>query len=141
MTASPYDALDRLRSMAATGELSALCVRHGLDLLVVHGSTVDAEPLRPARDLDLAFRTRPDAKTDVVELTNDLLDATRFDGLDLMDLQRAGPVARARALSPDCLVLYESSPGLFANAQIAAITIEMETQWLRRLSLQLMAER
>lgn len=141
MATSPYDALDRLHSMAAAGELSALCVRHGLDLLVVHGSVVDPEPLRPARDLDLAFRAKPDAKPDVVGLTNDFLDATRFDGVDLMDLQRAGPVARARALSPDCVLLYEASPGLFATAQIAAITIEMETQWLRRLSLQLMAER
>ncbi|WP_236791195.1 hypothetical protein [Amycolatopsis sp. GM8] len=100
MTASPYDALDGLRAMAATGELAQLCARHGLDLLVVHGSAVDPEPLRPARDLDLAFRARPGAQSDVVALTNDLLDATRFDGVDLMDLGRAGPVARARPCRP-----------------------------------------
>ena len=141
MTRSPYDALAALRSLAVSGELGALCVRHDVELLVAHGSAVDPEPLRPPRDLDLAFRARHGTEPDVVALVNDLLDATRFDDLDLMDLHRAGRVASARALSPDCVVLYKASPGLFASAQMAAITIAMETAWLRRMDLELPAER
>ncbi len=141
MTVTPYDALRRLRSMAATGELDALCERHGVELLVAHGSVLAAEPVRPARDLDLAFQFRHGIEPDVLALTNDLLQAARFDDVDLMDLQRAGPVARARALAPQSLPLYEASPGIFAEAQMAALTTEMETRRLRRLDLELMADR
>lgn len=52
MPVTPYDALHRLRSMREDGELDAFCERHGLDLLVVHGSVLTEEPLRPAADLD-----------------------------------------------------------------------------------------
>jgi len=116
-------------------------VRHSVELLVAHGSAVDPEPVRRPRDLDLAVHPKHGTAPDVAALVNDLLDATRFDDLDLMALHRAGPVASARALSPDCIVLYAASPGLFASAQMAAITIAMETPWLRRLDLELMAER
>ncbi|WP_156960185.1 hypothetical protein [Amycolatopsis taiwanensis] len=140
-TRTPYDALDSLLAMAASGDLGALCARHGVELLVAHGSVVDPEPLRPPRDLDLAFRTRHDVEPDLLDLTNDLLDATRFDGLDLMNLNRAGVVARAHALSPQSRVLYEAARGIFATAQMAAITMAMETRRLRLLDLELMAER
>lgn len=42
-----------------------------------------------------------------------------IDTVDLMVLNRAGPVARERALV-GCLLLYEGRAGVFANAQIAA---------------------
>lgn len=141
MTRTPYDALDCLLAMAASGDLGALCARHGVDLLVAHGSAVDPEPLQPPRDLDLAFRTRYGIEPDVLGLTNNLLDATRFDGLDLMNLNRADVVARARALSPQCRVLYEAGRGIFATAQMALITMVMETRRLRLLNLELMAGR
>lgn len=141
MVDSPYEALARLQSMVATGGLGSLCVRHGVDLLVVHGSVLDDEPLQPAQDLDLAFRCTRESTSNVVALTNDLLDAAAFDDVDLMDLRRADPVARARALAPRSEILYEAAPGLFTTAQTAAITMEMETRRLRRLDLALMAER
>lgn len=139
MSLSAYDALQRLEALAADGELGALCERHGIELLVVHGSAVDSESLRPARDLDLAFQRRRGSDADVVGLANDLLRAVRFGDIDLMDLNRAGPVPRARALAARSLPLYEAEPGLFATAQMAALTIEMETRGLRRLDLELMA--
>lgn len=77
----------------------------------------------------------------MVDLVNDLLRLLHFDDVDLMDLGRAGPVPRARALAPDSLVLYESEPGVFATAQMAAITEAMETRDLRRRDLALMANR
>lgn len=138
---TPYDALRSLRSAAATGELGALCDRHGVELLVVHGSVLDPEPLRPPRDLDLAFRYVRDAARDQLALINDLLVHARFDAIDLMDLGRAGPVARSRALAPNSVVLHEAACGVFAEAQIAAMTETMETRWMRRRDLELLASR
>lgn len=119
--------------------MATICNRHAVKLLVVHGSVLDRAPLRPPNDVDLAFRYEPDAGRDVVSLINELLDLTHFDGLDLMDLGRAGPVARARALGPDSVLLYESERGLFAETQMAAFAEEMDTRWLRRLDLELLA--
>lgn len=141
MTGDPYEALRTLRSSAARGELGAMCVRHGVELLVAHGSVLDAHPLRPAADLDLAYRHKAGSRQDRVALVNELLELTRFDRLDLMDLSRAGPVARARALGPCSLPLYEVGRGTFAENQMAALTEEMETRWLRRLDLELLADK
>ncbi|MPY77685.1 MAG: hypothetical protein GEV04_04160 [Actinophytocola sp.] len=139
MTSTPYDALRRLRELAARGQLSTLCERHDITLLVVHGSALDAEPLRPARDLDIAFQARHGAAYDVVALTNDLIEAAAFEAVDVMDLRRANSVARARALAPGSLVLHEAESGVFARAQMAALTTAMETRHLRRLDLELLA--
>ncbi|QGK68768.1 hypothetical protein GIY23_03680 [Allosaccharopolyspora coralli] len=138
---TPYVALDRLRSSVETGAVAELGTRHGLDLLMVHGSVLDPEPLRAAADLDVAFRHRVDASRDVVGLVDELMELTGFDRIDPLDLRSAGVVAQARALGPDSLVLYEATPGTFATAQMAAITIEMDTRHLRRLDLELMAGR
>ncbi|WP_139320692.1 hypothetical protein [Saccharomonospora sp. CUA-673] len=141
-SSTPHDALARLRAMAADGTLARLCAEHHVDLLVAHGSAVDPEPLRPPRDLDLAYLTTRRERVDRLALTNALLAALRFDDLDLMNLNGANPVAMARALGPGRNeVLYEAEDGLFATMQIAALKMEMETRWMRRRDLELMAER
>ncbi len=48
-----------------------------------------------------------------------------------MVLNRAGPVARERALVGG-RPLYQHQPDDFANAQIAAIMERLDTAWLRR---------
>lgn len=141
MTRTACGALDRLREIQETGELGGLCERQGIDLLVVHGSVLLQEPLRPADDLDIAYRHRPGADPDVLGLVNELMDVTGFDRIDPMDLRNAGVVAQARALGPRSLPLYEAAAGGFATAQMAALTTEMETRHLRRLDLELMAGR
>lgn len=138
---TPYDAFRSLSSSAAAGDLAKLCERHGVELLVVHGSVLDPEPLRPAQDLDLAFRYVQGAERDQVALINEILQLARFDAIDLMDLGRAGPVARARALAPNSVVLYEADRSIFAEAQIAAMTETMETRWMRRRDLELLGSR
>lgn len=141
MTGTPHDALQRLLAHSADGELAKLCDEHAVELLVAHGSAVEPDPLRPPRDLDLAFRTRHGTSTDIVALVNALMDAARFEAIDLMDVRRADLVARARALGPKSVLLHESAPSLFAEAQVTAIMMEMETQPWRDLDLRLMAQR
>lgn len=135
----PSEGLRRLQVMAESGELSALCIRHNVALLVAHGSAVRPRAGAAPRDLDLAFRGRFGASVDHVRLVNDLMDAAGVDQVDVMNLASAGPVARARALSPSSVVLHESDPGLFAEQQVYALTEEMETRRLRLLDLELMA--
>ena len=55
----------------------------------------------------------------------------------MLVLDRAGPVARERALV-GCLALYESESGAYARAQIAAVGERMDTDWLRALDLETM---
>lgn len=58
--------------------------------------------------------------------------------LDVLVLDRAGPVARERALV-GCVPLYEDRPGAYATAQMAAMTERMDTDWLRALQLDWLA--
>lgn len=140
-TATPREALERLHSAVESGDVERLCSRYELDLLVVHGSAVEQDPLRPPADLDLACRHHHGTTPDVIGLINDLIELTGFDGIDLLILNSAGVVATARALGPQSEVLHEAEAGLFTLAQMAALTTEMETRHLRLLDLKLMAGR
>lgn len=140
MTRTPRDALAVLRKKAADGSLGTLCERLGIELLVAHGSAVVDDALRKPRDLDLAFGSS-DRRADIVEIVAALIDASAFEGIDVMDLRRAGDVTRARALGPHSELMYEARPSLFTEAQIAALTTEMESRYLRRRDLELMAQR
>ena len=123
---------------AAGGELAGLCDELGLRLLVVFGGTLQEGRAGRARDLDIGVSWRPDAERDVIRVMGALVDLLRFDGVDLMDLDCAGAVAREQALAYG-LPLFEDRPGLFARLQMAAITERMDTAWLRRLSLERLA--
>jgi predicted nucleotidyltransferase len=131
----PRQALDRLRSAAKTGELGAVCRRYGVALLVAFGSAVRRGTA--PRDLDLAVRFSGDTP-DMLSFLDELTSLAGTSQLDLMDLGRAGPVAREQALvggEP----LVEEAPDLFDRAQLAAIMERMDTAWLRRIDLELMA--
>ncbi len=138
MTPSPLTALAKLRAAGAAGSLGAACAELGIRLLVAHGSAVDAGGSIEPKDLDLAFRG-PGA--DLLAVADRLGEISEFSDIDLMDLDRANPVARARATGPRSEVLYEAAPGVFATEQMAALAMDMETRWLRRLDLELMAGR
>lgn len=127
----------RLREAAAQGTLAELCRRHGLDLLVVFGSVLD--PDSDPRDLDLAVRFGPgDDARDTLKILDDLYRLTGSERIDLMVLNRAGPLARERALTTG-EPLFQRKPGDFANAQIAAIMERLDTDRFRAMDLELMS--
>ncbi|MGH3766159.1 MAG: hypothetical protein ACRDTX_13585 [Pseudonocardiaceae bacterium] len=95
---------------------------------------------RDARDLDVAVGSRARSGLDAVAVISALMDLVDSDSVDLLDLDRAGPVARQHALVPGD-PLYEYQPGEFARQQMRASGQRLDTEWMRRLDLALMAGR
>lgn len=137
MGTTPAEAFRRLREAVEDGRLAAIVHRRELTLVTVFGSVVD-DPAN-ARDIDIAVAPRRGTSLDILAVINDFLWLTGSDDVDLLDLGRAGPVAREQALIYAEL-LHESEPGEYARAQVAASMERMDTEWLRHLGLRLMAE-
>lgn len=136
---SPREALADLRAMAADGRLDEFCERHGIDLLVAFGSAVDPGGIGAPRDLDLAvLAATPTGPWGWTALTSAVIALLHCDAVDVMDLSRAGVLARAGALG-EGEPLYERSSGLFAREQMRAVGQRMELGWLERLRLDLLA--
>lgn len=136
MATTPRDVVRRLLEAGVSGDLARLCERQDVELMVLFGSAARDEP--DPSDVDLAARFRSGGVADPLALLQDLYQLTTYEGFDLLDLGRAGPVARDRALT-GCRLLYEAAPGLYARAQIAAAMERMDTEELRRVELELLA--
>lgn len=136
MGTRPAEALARLTAAASDGRLDEVCAEHSVRVLTVFGSTV--RDAAEARDLDVAVGFEHGSRPDLLLLIDALSRLTGSDDLDLLVLDRAGPVARERALV-GCLPLFESSRGAYARARDRAMMERMETDWLRRLDLELLA--
>jgi predicted nucleotidyltransferase len=134
---SPAEGLRRLRAAARSGAIDALCVRHGIRVLTAFGSAVRDDPA--ARDLDVAVLLEPGRRADYPSLIGDLMEMTDAN-VDLVVLNGAGSLIRERALV-EADPLYESTDGAWASAATAAATERMDTDWIRRLNLRLLAER
>ncbi len=67
--------------------------------------------------LDVAVGSRTRTGLDVIAVICALMDLVDSDHVDLLDLDRAGPVARQHALVPGD-PLYEYRPGEFARQQM-----------------------
>ena len=133
MSSTPLAALALLRAAAGDGRLDALAERQGIALLTVFGST--ARGAADAHDLDVAVLPRAGRVLDVLALIDDLTVLTGSNDVDLLRLDRAGPVARERALV-GCVPLYQHEPGVYGRAQMAAMTERMDTDRLRRAALE-----
>lgn len=94
----------------------------------------DADPA----DVDVAVSFGRGTEGRVVTLLDELYRFTGFEDFDVLDLDRAYPLARERALTGGRL-LYQSQPGLFATTQIAALMERLDTDEMRRVELELMA--
>lgn len=136
---TPREALDELRAMAGDGRLDEFCDTHDIDLLVVFGSAVAVGTSEEPRDLDLAvLAPTPGGPWGLSKLTSELISLLHCDLVDVMDLSRAGVLARAEALG-DGEPLHERTPGLFAREQMRAVGMRMEMGWLEELRLDLLA--
>lgn len=132
-TASAGQTLEVLVA-AGDGAVRSLARRHGVRLIVVFGSAV--EPGRQPADLDLAVDH--DGDIDLLALGEDLYRLTGYERVDILDLPRAGIVARAKALGRGRL-LFEREPGRLAEAQMVALALLWDTRWLRDLELDVLA--
>lgn len=137
---TPAQAVDRLRELAASGDLDRFCTARGLRLLVAFGSAVDPAHASEANDLDLVVAFDADADADLPRLIVDLSELLGLTDLDVVDLDGAGPVLRHRALVAT-LPLFERRRGVYAVERDRAIMEFMDTAWLRRLDLEAMAGR
>jgi predicted nucleotidyltransferase len=136
---SPREALRRLEHAAADGQLDALCARHAVAVMGAFGSATRQDGTEPG-DLDVAVAFLAGSDRDLVTLWDELSALSGAgDRLDLLDLDAAGPVARSHGLVG--VPLYEAEPGMFARRQIAASLERMDTEWLRRIELELLGSR
>ncbi|MGQ0574260.1 MAG: nucleotidyltransferase family protein [Pseudonocardia sp.] len=135
--ATPGEGLARLRHAAETGELDAVCARHGVRILTVFGSAARGEP--GARDLDVGVLFKPGTTVDYPAIIDDLVTMTGAD-VDLVNLSAGGALIRERALVGS-VGLFENDPGALSRAATAAALERMDTDWMRRLGLELLAGR
>ena len=133
---TPADGLARLRRAAESGEIDALCERHEVRLLTVFGSTASGETA--PRDLDVGVLFEHHACPDVLGLLADLTEIAHAD-IDLAHLNRAGPLLRERALL-GAVGLFESERGALGTVAVAALGERIDTDAMRRLDLELLAE-
>ncbi len=133
---TPREGLERLQAAAESGELRALCRRRHVSLLTVFGSAGRGEP--DPHDLDIGVLTEHGAEFDLFGFVTDVIELVGLEQIDVAHLNAAGPLLRERALVGSS-ILYESEPGTWARASTAAVMQRMDTEWLRRLSLELLA--
>ncbi|MEE8600495.1 nucleotidyltransferase domain-containing protein [Euzebya tangerina] len=133
-TDEPREALRRLLDAERSGSLDALAHRHDLNLIVAFGSALREGP---AADLDLAVGHG--GTMNVLALLEDLYQLTGSEKIDVLDLNRAGTVPRSEALGPGRLI-WERDVGAFAEAQMVTLAMLWDTQWLRDLELEQLAQ-
>jgi predicted nucleotidyltransferase len=133
---TPDEGLERLQAAAESGELRALCQRHHVTLFAVFGSVGRGEP--DPQDLDIGILTEHAADFDLFGFVTEAIEMVGLEQVDVAHLNAAGPLLRERALIGS-IILYESEPGTWARASTAAVMERMDTDWMRRLNLELLA--
>ena len=133
---TPSEGLERLRAAAGSGELRALCQRWNVTLLTVFGSAGrgEADP----RDLDIGVLTEHGSDFDLFGFVTEVIELVGMEQVDVAHLNAAGPLLRERALVGS-IILHETEPGTWARASTTAVMQRLDTDWLRRLSLELLA--
>jgi predicted nucleotidyltransferase len=134
---TPDEGLRRLMAASGSGRLDEVCRRHGVRILTVFGSAGRGEA-DPA-DLDVGVSLEPGVVIDVLALLTDLHEVAGRE-VDLAVVDRASPLLRDRALM-HAEPVWESVPGAWIDAAVAAHLEAMDTAWLRRLDLERLASR
>lgn len=129
----PRQALARLERATAEGQLDDLCDRLEVRVLGAFGSATraarDGDPEPDDLDIAVGFRGPPRE----LDLLDGLTRLTGTDGIDLLVLDGAEPVARSEGLVG--VPLYEDERGRFAIEQMAALAERRDTAHLRELDL------
>lgn len=139
----------RLVELGRNGSFDELFERFEVRLATVFGSSVRghpqalggaaaADPGAPPRDVDIAVAFSSESG-DLVGLLDALASEIGPAEVDGLDLDRAGIVAEAEAVTT-CVPLYEVERGLYAERQVRAVVRRLDTAWLRRLDLEVLAE-
>lgn len=129
MAITVLDALARLEESVESGELAALCERLGLEIVTLFGSALTSSD---PRDVDVAVGFARGADRDLLGVVNALEELVPGDHLDVMDLDRAGPVAQKAAMV-GARVLYEAHRSVSTEREIRAFMAYEDTRWLRAL--------
>lgn len=127
-------AAERLIALARSGALDEVLERHGIAVMTLFGSAT-RHGVSP-RDIDVAVV--PNGEVDRVRLVADLVALIGDVDVDLVDLRHASIVLRAEALAGQ--PIFEDIDGRFVAAQASAFGEALDTEWLRRLDLELMAQ-
>ena len=135
MASDAASALTTLRAAAERGDLDDLFERLGVRLLGAFGSATRESGNADPADLDIAVQF--EGPVMLLELIDALVEITGFDKIDVAVVDGNHPVLDAEALCGE--PLYESIPGGYATAQMAALGHKRDTEWLRILDLQRMA--
>lgn len=132
MTITVADALARLGAAQESGALAEMCRRFGVEILVLFGSAAQEEATHPPGDIDIAVGFDHGAPRDVLGVIDALSALVPGDHVDIMDLDRAGPVAQKAAMFGS-RVLYAVNASVVTEREIKAFMMYEDTRWLRAL--------
>lgn len=131
MLIEPAATAAALRAAAGSGALRSALAGLDVELVVLFGSALDgAAP----RDVDVAVGFHPGVSGDPLAVLDAVAAVAPGDHIDLLDLDRAGPVARVESLTKG-VVLLETTPGAFTRRQMFAMGEYVETAYLREALL------
>lgn len=128
----------RLVRAARDGALDELFERTGVLAAFLHGSAAHPGNHAPG-DLDVAVWCGGGGPTDLMELVAALTSFLGLDEVDVSVLDDAGAVLRADAVCG--VALYEAERGGVTELRSRFVTERWDTAWLRRLQLEVMANR
>ena len=134
MAITVKEALARLEECVESGVLAALCERLGVEIVTLLGSALTSSD---PGDMDVAVGFARGADRDLVGVVNAFADLVRGDHLDVMDLDRAGPVAQKAAMIGS-RVLYEAHRSVSTEREIRAFMAYEDTRWLRDLQTEVL---
>lgn len=99
-------------------KLNAIRAKHGLRLILLHGSQVDG-PRHAESDIDVAVLRDPDKPSfRYLKLIDDLIEAFDSDRIDLVDLTHADPLL-LHAVTTHCELLSGKAADLAQLTRLA----------------------
>ena len=131
------DALLRLEDAVARGELAETCRDFDVEIVTLFGSAATGPKGIEPRDIDLAVGFAPGVQRDFLGVVNALGALVPGDHVDVMDLDRAGPVAQKAAMLGS-RVLYAAHPSAATEREIRAYMAYEVTRRLREMQTEML---